>query len=91
MKLVELPIDPKFGAAILNSNKEEYKWTEEILTIASVLSVNSIFQTNIDPVRISKTKKKLGAVEGDHITLVNIFNTSYSNNIPPITPSKGSK
>ena len=75
MKLVELPIDPKFGTAILNSNKEEYKCTEEILTIASVLSVNSIFQTNIDPVRISKTKKKLGAVEGDHITLVNIFNT----------------
>jgi HrpA-like RNA helicase len=29
-------------------------------------------------VRISKNKKKIGALEGDHITLINIYNT-YSN------------
>lgn len=76
--MVELPVDPKFSTAIINSNKEEYRCTEEILTIAAVLSVGNIFHTNVDPVRVSKTKKKMGAVEGDHVTLVNIYNT-YTN------------
>lgn len=61
----------------MNSNKEEYKCTEEILTIASILSVGSIFQTNVEPIRLAKTKKKVGAVEGDHITMVNIFNMYF--------------
>lgn len=38
------------------------------------MSVGSIFLTNVDPVRVSKAKKKVGAVEGDHITLINIYN-----------------
>ena len=74
LKLVELPVDPKLGAAILNSNKEEYRCTEEILTIAAIMTVGNIFITTIDSVRIAKTKKKVGAIEGDHITLTNIFN-----------------
>jgi len=38
------------------------------------MTVGNIFQTTIDSTRIAKTKKKVGAIEGDHITLVNIFN-----------------
>ena len=75
MKQVELPVDPKVGRAILASNDDQYKCTEEILSLAAVLEVGGIFQSNIDPIRLSKAKKKLGVIEGDHITIINIFNT----------------
>ncbi|CAI2384957.1 unnamed protein product [Moneuplotes crassus] len=74
LKLAELPVDPKLGAAILNSNREEWRCTDEILSISALMAVGNIFQTTIDPMRIAKTKKKCGALEGDHITLINIFN-----------------
>lgn len=75
MKLVELPVDPKLGASILASNSEEFKCTDEILSIAALMTVGNLFQNGVDSVRLAKAKKKLGALEGDHITLLNIFHS----------------
>ena len=74
MKLVEMPVDPRMAACILNSNKDEWRVTEEILSIAALMSVQNLFHTVKDPTVLAKNKKKYGAVEGDHITLLNIFN-----------------
>jgi len=85
LKLVELPIDSRMAAAILNSSKNlnalnssdrsEWKVTEEVLSIAALLSVQNLFNSVRDPVRLATQKKKYGVIEGDHITLLNILNT----------------
>ena len=54
MKLVEMPIDPRMAACLLNSSKvgfglyiyvdrEEWRVTEEVLTIAALMSVQNLF------------------------------------------------
>jgi HrpA-like RNA helicase len=45
-----------------------------MLIIAALMTVGSIFQTNTDVQRIAKAKKTVGAIEGDHITMINIYN-----------------
>ena len=39
-----------------------------------MLSVQNLFISTKDPTTIQKAKKKHGVIEGDHITLLNIFN-----------------
>ena len=44
------------------------------MSIAALLSVQSLFNAVRDPVKLANSKKKYGVIEGDHITLLNIFN-----------------
>jgi len=74
-KLVEFPLDPKLGAALIKSNDDKYKCTEEMLSLVAVLSVQNLFMANKEPTLLAKTKKKdVGVIEGDHLTLLNIYN-----------------
>ena len=44
-----------------------------------MLSIQNLFQSSSkDPHALAKAKKKYGVIEGDHITLINIFNL-YNN------------
>lgn len=45
-----------------------------MLIIAALMTVGNIFQTNVDLQRVAKAKKTVGSIEGDHITLINIYN-----------------
>jgi HrpA-like RNA helicase len=46
-----------------------------MLTIVALLSVNQSLTVAVrDPYTLSKAKKKYGSTEGDHITLLNIYN-----------------
>ena len=46
-----------------------------MLTIVSLLSVSQSLTVAVrDPYTLSKAKKKYGSTEGDHITLLNIYN-----------------
>ena len=75
-RLVEFPLDPKLGTTLLRSNYEEYKCMEETLSLVSVLSVQNLFLGSKEPTMIAKAKKKdVGVTEGDHLTLLNAFNT----------------
>lgn len=75
-RMLELPLDPMVSKTILAS--ETYKCSAEILTIISMLFVsNSIFYGSKD------TKHQaLSSPDGDHLTLLNIYNqwknTNYS-------------
>lgn len=42
-KLTELPIEPRLGVALINSAKEEYLCSEEMLKLVAMLSAPSIF------------------------------------------------
>ncbi len=62
------------GNANVHSFKEEFICSEEMLIIIAMLEVNNlIFNSNIAPPYVIKSKKRVGAKEGDHITLLNLF------------------
>lgn len=81
-RMAEFPSDPTLAKMLLAS--EKYKCSEEILTIASMLSVNNaIFYRPKDKVVHADTARKNFFVPGgDHLTLLNVYNqwaeTSFS-------------
>uniref|UniRef100_A0A8C9P3N5 RNA helicase n=1 Tax=Spermophilus dauricus TaxID=99837 RepID=A0A8C9P3N5_SPEDA len=73
-KMAAFPLEPKFAKTILLSPK--FHCTEEILTIVSLLSVDSVLYN--PPARrdeVQGVRKKFISSEGDHITLLNIYRT----------------
>ena len=73
MRVSEIPIDVRLAVALINSTKKELLCSEEMLILVSLLSVGNIWYANKDSGFVIKSKKKLGAKEGDHITLINIY------------------
>ncbi|XP_053130565.1 ATP-dependent RNA helicase DHX33 isoform X1 [Hemicordylus capensis] len=70
-KMAAFPLEPKFSKTILMAPK--FHCTEEILTIVSLLSVDSVLYK--PPSRrdeVQAIRKKFISSEGDHVTLLNI-------------------
>ncbi|XP_047563598.1 ATP-dependent RNA helicase DHX33 isoform X2 [Lutra lutra] len=71
-KMAAFPLDPKFAKTLLLSPK--FHCTEEILTVISLLSVDSVLY---DPPsrrdEVQAVRRKFMSSEGDHITLLNIY------------------
>lgn len=83
--LAEIPLDPMLATILLNGHS--FKCTEEILTIAAMLSVEPVFVSPANHRRDAEAAKRLFAVEeGDHITYVNAFDAFKS--IPRTNASK---
>ena len=72
-KLVEFPIDLHLAVALINSCKDGFRCSEEMMGIVAVSSVQSIFSTSV-PETIVGVKRRLGVKEGDHLSLLNILN-----------------
>uniref|UniRef100_A0A9J8BF22 Pre-mRNA-splicing factor ATP-dependent RNA helicase DHX16 n=1 Tax=Cyprinus carpio carpio TaxID=630221 RepID=A0A9J8BF22_CYPCA len=72
-RMAELPVDPMLSKMILAS--EHYKCSEEILTIAAMLSVNnSIFYRPKDKVvHADNARMNFVVPGGDHIVLLNVY------------------
>lgn len=73
MQLAEFPVDPMLGKILLASG--EFKCSEEILTIAAMLSVQNVF---VQPPRASKDqlneeRRRFWVEEGDHLSLLNVY------------------
>ncbi|XP_067124027.1 pre-mRNA-splicing factor ATP-dependent RNA helicase DHX16 [Centruroides vittatus] len=81
-RMAEFPVDPMMSKMIIAS--EKYKCSEEILTIAGMLSVNNaIFYRPKDKIiHADTTRKNFFVSGGDHLTLLNVYNqwveTDYS-------------
>ncbi|XP_045841466.1 ATP-dependent RNA helicase DHX33 isoform X2 [Meles meles] len=71
-KMAAFPLDPKFAKTLLLSPK--FHCTEEILTVVSLLSVDSVLY---DPPsrrdEVQAVRRKFMSSEGDHIMLLNIY------------------
>lgn len=71
-QVAEIPLDPMVAKMILSANT--FECSEEIITIAAVLSVQSIWvsvrgaQKELDGVKL-----RFAAAEGDHITYLNVY------------------
>jgi pre-mRNA-splicing factor ATP-dependent RNA helicase DHX38/PRP16 len=78
-KMVEFPLDPPLSKMLILSN--EYKCSEEILTIVSMLSVPSIFYRPKGREEESDAaREKFFVPESDHLTLLHTFNQWKMNN-----------
>ncbi|KAG0171394.1 hypothetical protein DFQ30_001077 [Apophysomyces sp. BC1015] len=72
-QLAEFPVDPMLGKILLASG--DFKCSEEIATIAAMLSVQNVF---LQPSRVSKdvlneTRRKFWVEDGDHLSLLNVY------------------
>uniref|UniRef100_A0AAY4EGT1 Pre-mRNA-splicing factor ATP-dependent RNA helicase DHX16 n=1 Tax=Denticeps clupeoides TaxID=299321 RepID=A0AAY4EGT1_9TELE len=72
-RMAELPVDPMLSKMILAS--EQYKCSEEVLTIAAMLSVNnSIFYRPKDKVvHADNARMNFVVPGGDHMVLLNVY------------------
>ncbi|XP_069571153.1 pre-mRNA-splicing factor ATP-dependent RNA helicase DHX16 [Brachyistius frenatus] len=72
-RMAELPVDPMLSKMILAS--EQYKCSEEVLTIAAMLSVNnSIFYRPKDKVvHADNARMNFMVPGGDHLVLLNVY------------------
>ncbi|CAG5102364.1 Similar to DHX16: Pre-mRNA-splicing factor ATP-dependent RNA helicase DHX16 (Homo sapiens) [Cotesia congregata] len=73
-RMAEFPLDPMMAKMLLAS--EKYKCSEEIATIAAMLSVTgAVFFRPKDKIIYADTAKKNFHVPGgDHLTLLNVYN-----------------
>ncbi|XP_068021531.1 ATP-dependent RNA helicase DHX33 isoform X2 [Melanerpes formicivorus] len=71
-RMAAFPLEPKFSKTILMSPK--FHCTEEILTIVSLLSADSVLYS--PPARreeVQAVRRKFISSEGDHLTLLSIY------------------
>ncbi|CAO2186162.1 unnamed protein product [Urochloa humidicola] len=68
----EIPLDPMISKMILSAN--DFGCSDEILTIASFLSVQSVW-VSVRGVKkeFDEAKLRFAAAEGDHVTFLNIY------------------
>ena len=71
--LSDLPLDTRLAVMLLNSFKEEFSCSAEILILVSLLSAGFLWYSNASPISVLKCKKRFGAKEGDLITMINIY------------------
>jgi HrpA-like RNA helicase len=71
--MAELSLEPKLSRMLLSS--VEFECTEEVLSIVSLLSVQSIFLPSKSRLRIGdSSRRKFWVQEGDLVTLLNLYN-----------------
>ncbi|XP_003384417.3 PREDICTED: probable ATP-dependent RNA helicase DHX35 [Amphimedon queenslandica] len=82
MQMAEFPLNPMFARMLLLS--ESFGCSEEILTITAMLQVNHAFhQPTRQKANASQAKRKFCVYEGDHLTLLNVYNAFIRYNQDP--------
>eukprot|EP01128_Nolandella_sp_AFSM9_P005869 TRINITY_DN292_c0_g1_i3.p1 TRINITY_DN292_c0_g1~~TRINITY_DN292_c0_g1_i3.p1 ORF type:complete len:691 (-),score=79.54 TRINITY_DN292_c0_g1_i3:171-2243(-) len=79
-RMAEFPLDPQLSKMLVSSG--QYNCSEEILSIAAMLSVQQVF-INPRTVRghVDKTRRKFAVTQGDHFTLLNVYNAFVKNDL----------
>ncbi|XP_038640240.1 ATP-dependent RNA helicase DHX33 isoform X2 [Scyliorhinus canicula] len=71
-KMAAFPLEPRFSKTLLLS--PAFHCTEEVLTVVSLLSVDSVlYNPHVKQDEVHSMRKKFISSEGDHITLLNIY------------------
>ena len=80
--MAEFPLSPQLGKLLIMS--VHLACSEEILTIVSMLSVQNVFYRPKDKQNIADQKKaKFNQAEGDHLTLLAVYNSWKNSRFSP--------
>ncbi|CAM0142926.1 Salivary acidic proline-rich phosphoprotein 1/2 [Umbelopsis sp. WA50703] len=75
-QMAEFPLDPLFSKVLIQS--QPYECTSEIISIISLLSVDSVFFTPPDKRdNVAEAKKRFLHPDGDHLTLLNVLKSYW--------------
>ncbi|KAE8752457.1 hypothetical protein FOCC_FOCC000928 [Frankliniella occidentalis] len=76
-KMAQFPLDPRLSKILISS--KTYNCVEEILTVVSLLSAESVFINSLNNrEEANECHKKFFSSEGDHITLLNVYHAFKS-------------
>ncbi|RHZ77612.1 hypothetical protein Glove_174g192 [Diversispora epigaea] len=76
--MAEFPLDPQLAKMLIESPK--YKCSNEILSIAALLSVPNVFlRPNDLKKQAEDAKSKFAHTDGDHLTLLNVYHAYKAN------------
>ena len=80
--MTEMPLDPLLSKMLIMSGK--YKCANEILTIVAMLNTPNVFIRPRDQAEAAdREKSKFAHPDGDHLTLLNVFNTFKAKDMNP--------
>ncbi|CAJ0889778.1 20971_t:CDS:2 [Entrophospora sp. SA101] len=80
--MAEFPLDPQLAKMLIESPK--FKCSNEILSIAALLSVPNVFvRPNDLKKQAEESKSKFAHAEGDHLTLLNVYHAYKTNSDDP--------
>ncbi|XP_025086245.1 probable ATP-dependent RNA helicase DHX35 [Pomacea canaliculata] len=72
LQMVEFPLSPCFAKMLLVSG--DYECSEEVLTVAAMTQIQNVFVTPSGKRNTAdKEKRKFAVLEGDHVTLLNVY------------------
>ncbi|KAJ4490687.1 P-loop containing nucleoside triphosphate hydrolase protein [Lentinula aciculospora] len=76
--MAEFPLDPQFAKMLIVS--PEFRVSNEILTITAMLSIPNVWlRPPNQRAAADQAKAMLTVPEGDHLTMLNVFNNYYQN------------
>jgi pre-mRNA-splicing factor ATP-dependent RNA helicase DHX15/PRP43 len=80
--MAEFPLDPQLSKMLIAST--DYNCSNEILSITSLLSVPQVFIRPGDKKKeADESKMRFAHIDGDHITLLNVYHAYKQNNEDP--------
>ncbi|CAO3685393.1 unnamed protein product [Umbelopsis vinacea] len=75
-QMAEFPLDPVFSKVLIQS--QQHECTSEVISIISLLSVDSVFFTPPDKRdNVAEAKKRFLHPDGDHLTLLNVLKSYW--------------
>ncbi|XP_059163532.1 probable ATP-dependent RNA helicase DHX35 [Physella acuta] len=78
LQMVEFPLSPQFAKVLLSS--EKFGCSEEAIIVCSMTQIQNVFITPSDKkLAAEKDKHKFSVLEGDHLTLVNVYKAFIKN------------
>ncbi len=73
LRMAEFPLHPMYAKMLLAS--EEFNCSEEMATIAAMMQIQNVFITPPkQKIESNKAKRRFAVEEGDHITMLNVYN-----------------
>ncbi|KAJ1679579.1 DEAH-box ATP-dependent RNA helicase prp43 [Spiromyces aspiralis] len=78
-KMSEFPLDPQLAKMLMDSPK--FKCSQEILSVAAMLSVPNVFMRPREAQRqADAAKANFAHIDGDHLTLLNVYHAYRAQN-----------